>query len=285
MNYEGKKVLITGGSRGIGLAIAKLMATRGADISILARDIERIQTALKEIRESCQTDYQTLTGLPVDVTQETKLNTEISHWINKNGAPDIVVNSAGFAHPGEIVDLSSELFHKTMDVNYFGTINTIKAVLPSMLSKGSGTIVNISSAGGFMGIYGYTAYSGSKFAVTGFTDALRNELKPQGIQVSIVFPPDTDTEQLKYESQFKPAITREVAGTAGLMSPDKVAEYIVKGIDRHKYVITPGFETKMIYWLHNFLGEFTFSVLDYLTVRAWKKQKEVGKENIEVEVK
>ncbi len=130
-------------------------------LAIIGRDIENLQKAIKVIRESCQTEYQKIVGLPVDVTAEKELASELNVWIAKNGAPDIVINSAGFAHPGEVMDMPIEIFQKTMDVNYFGTVNTVKMVLPSMISKGSGTIVNISSTGGFLGIYGYTAYSGS----------------------------------------------------------------------------------------------------------------------------
>ncbi len=107
--------------------------------------------------------------------------------------------------------------------------------------------------------------------MTGFSDALRNELKPRGIQVCIVFPPDTDTYQLAYESQFKPDVTREIVGIAGLMTPDKVAKSILDGIEKHRYVITPSFETKIIYWLQNFLGEIAFDFLDFLAIRAWNK--------------
>jgi 3-dehydrosphinganine reductase len=271
MDYKGKRILITGGSRGIGLAVATLLASKGADITILARDKNRIEQALTEIRNSASSSSQRIAGISVDVTDDHFVAEKLNAYLLENGAPDIVINSAGFAHPGKIEDLPVDIFKKTMDVNYFGTINTIKALLPSMLERGTGIIVNISSVGGFVGIYGYTAYSGSKYAVTGFSDALRNEMKPRGIQVSIVFPPDTDTEQLAYESQFKPEVTRKIAGVAGLATPNKVAAGIVEGIEKHRYVITPGFEPRVIYWLSHLFGKFTFVILDWMAVDAWKK--------------
>lgn len=271
MDFTQKKVLITGGSRGIGLALAGEFAKRGADITIFARDENRISLAVSEIQKTVINPSQLINGIHLDVTREKDVTQKLTDWVTINGAPDIVVNSAGFAHPGKIEELPSEIFKQTMDVNYFGTVNCIKAVLPSMLAKGSGNIVNISSVSGFLGIYGYTAYSGSKFAVTGFSDSLRNELKPRGIQVSVVFPPDTDTEQLAYESQFKPEVTRKIAGNAGLMTPQQVARGIIDGIEKRKYIITPGFEPTMIYWLHNFLGKVTFNILDWIAVDAWRK--------------
>ncbi len=274
MQYLGKKVIITGGSRGIGLAIAEQYAIRGADITIFARDENRINQAVSRIRSIVRSPSQSINGIPLDVTRGEDVVQILGKWVAEHGAPDIVINSAGFAHPGKIEDLSSDIFKMTMEVNYFGTVNTIKAVLPSMLAMGKGCIVNISSVSGFLGIYGYTAYSGSKFAVTGFSDALRNELKPRGIHVFVVFPPDTDTEQLAYESRFKPEVTRKIAGNAGLMTPESVARGIIAGIERHQYVITPGFEPTMIYWLHHFLGKLTFNVLDWMAVDAWKKSNQ-----------
>jgi 3-dehydrosphinganine reductase len=271
MDYKGKRVLITGGSRGIGLAVANLLASKGADITILARDENRIELALTDIRSSAVSSSQKIAGISVDVTDDLLAVEKLNDYLSENGAPDIVINSAGFAHPGKIEDLPMDIFKKTMDINYFGTVNTIKALLPSMLKRESGVIVNISSVGGFLGIYGYTAYSGSKYAVAGFTDALRNEMKPRGIQVSIVFPPDTDTEQLAYESQFKPEVTRIMAGVAGLATPNKVAAGIVEGIEKHRYVITPGFEPRVIYWLSHLFGKFTFVILDWMAADAWKK--------------
>ncbi|GAP21220.1 SDR family oxidoreductase [Leptolinea tardivitalis] len=273
MNFRGKNVLITGGSRGIGLAVSEALARKCANITIIARDIERLNKAVDIIKNARMETDQTINGIPLDVTSSRDVMEKIGGFITENGAPDIVINSAGFAHPGNIEDLPLEIFHKTMNVNYFGTVNIIKAVLPAMLEKKTGLIVNISSVSGFLGIYGYTAYSGSKFAVTGFSDALRNELKPRGIDVAIVFPPDTDTEQLAYESKFKPAVTKEIAGSAGLMTPQAVAAGIVRGIERHQYIITPGFEPSMIYWLQNFMGNVTFKVLDHMSLKAYKKYK------------
>lgn len=266
-----KKAIITGGSRGIGLAVAVVLARRGMDITIIARDVPRINEAISLIKKEAIDPFQKITGLPLDVSKDEEVMATFKSWFEYNETPDILINSAGFAHPGKIEDLSTEIFRKTMDVNYFGTVNMVKAVLPYMLARGTGHIVNISSVAGFLGIYGYTAYSGSKFAVTGFSDCLRNELKPRGINVSVVFPPDTDTEQLAYESRYKPDVTKMIAGTAGLLSPSTVAEKIVAGMEKCKYIITPGFEPSVIYWLHHFFGKLTFTVLDWMATNAWKK--------------
>jgi 3-dehydrosphinganine reductase len=273
MNYFNKSVLISGGSRGIGLALGELFASKGANITIFARDVDRLDLATTKILGACKDKGQKISSKKLDVTQDIEVTKVIEDWILENGFPDILINSAGFAQPGQIEELPLSLFRKTMDVNYFGTVNMTKAVLPSMLEKGEGIIVNISSVSGFLGIYGYTAYSGSKFAVSGFSDALRNEMKPRGIQVSIVFPPDTDTEQLAYESQFKPKVTKELAGNAGFLTPVQVAKSILRGIEKRQYIITPGFEASLFYTLHHLAGKITFQILDWMSLSAWKKTK------------
>jgi len=184
-----------------------------------------------------------------------------------------VINSAGVAHPGTFTSLKPEIFDWMMDVNYFGTVNVLKNLVPKMKERRSGVIVNISSIAGFLGIYGYTAYSASKFAVTGFTDALKSELKPFRIHISIVFPPDTQSPQLDYEKKYKPFVTQQVAGSAKLMSADAVAKEIIKSVSRNKYIVLPGFEGKLLYHLKNIVGKNLHPILDNMTKNAIRKIK------------
>ena len=120
-------------------------------------------------------------------------------------------------------------------------------------------MVNISSIAGFLGVYGYWAYGASKFAVTGFSDVLRAELKPLGVDVSLVFPPDTRTEQLAYETRFKPAVTKALSGGSGVMEPERVADAILRGVTRKRYIITPGSEGRFFYRDAQSVGETRLS--------------------------
>jgi short-subunit dehydrogenase len=104
-----------------------------------------------------------------------------------------------------------------------------------------------------MGIYGYAAYGASKFALRGLAEALRAELKPEGIRVSIIYPPDTDTPMLADESQSKPAATQAIAGSGGLLSADDVAQAMVRGIERGAFVIAPGAQMALLARLHSLL--------------------------------
>ena len=275
--YKEKIVLVTGGSSGIGLAIACLLSQKGAHVWLLARRGEKLADALKKVKSVAQQPDQSFGMLEADVTNEKHVNQAISKIIHSIGLPDLVINSAGVTHPGYVQDIDSKIFHWMMDVNFFGTVNITKALLPGMIKRGSGYIVNISSMAGFLGVFGYTAYSASKFAVRGFTDVLRAEMKPHGIGVSVVFPPDTDTPQLAYEKQFKPAETSALTSNGGLMSAESVAKSILAGIERGKYLILPGLESKLAYHLSGIFSDAVYPVMDWLVTQAQRKNKTVGK--------
>ncbi len=115
----------------------------------------------------------------------------------RHGPIDLLVNSAGAALPGYFDDLTIEDFSQQLEINYLGTVRVIKAVLPSMKARGKGWIANVSSLAGVKGVFGYTAYCGSKFAVTGFSERFRSELYRYGIGVSVLCPPDTRTPGLR----------------------------------------------------------------------------------------
>lgn len=271
--YNNKLTLITGGSSGIGLALAKAIAAEGGNVAILARHEDLLDQAETEINAARKDQTQNVYKITADIADEDQLTAVLTKFKSEVGLPDIVINSAGVAHPGKFSTMKPEIYHWMMDVNYFGTVNVLRCFVPEMEQRHAGTIVNISSMAGILGVYGYSAYGASKFAVTGFTDVLRSELKPYNVQVAIVFPPDTDTPQLKYESQFKPFVTKEVAGSASLMSAEAVAKEILRSVERGKYMIIPGAEGKLLYVAKNLLGRFMYPVMDMMVNSAIKKLK------------
>jgi 3-dehydrosphinganine reductase len=271
--YANKLALITGGSSGIGLALAKGIATQGGNVVLLARHQDALEAAKKEIDAAKQDRTQKVSLINADITQIDSLTAALTKFKSEVGLPDIVINSAGVAQPGKFASQKLDIFHWMMDVNYFGTVNVLKNLVPEMQQRHSGCIVNISSMAGVIGVYGYSAYGASKYAVSGFSDVLRSELQPYNVQVSIVFPPDTDTPQLKYESQFKPFITKEVAGSASLMSADAVAKETLAAIARKKYIIIPGSEGKLLYFASHLLGQSMYPVMDMMVKSAIAKLK------------
>ncbi len=295
---RGKNVIITGGSSGIGKATAKMLARNGANVFIVARDKERLNQALEEIKAEGDDQDQRYGAFSADVTSWQEVESAIAHIVEAGGAPDIFINSAGIVYPGYFEELPLSEFKRQMDVNYFGTLHTVKAVLPHMMAQGGGHIVNISSFGGVFGAFGYTAYGASKFAVCGFTEALRAELRPHSITVSLVIPPDTDTPQLEGEQKIRPLETELMSGTGkpeklnrlsefiafGLakwvlsdngdpMSPEQVAKAIVRGIQRRRYLIFPDAMLMVAYYLRGFLLPVANWAQDRLSEVARRQRK------------
>jgi len=262
-SFQQKIVLITGGSSGIGLALAQVLSQMGARLWLLARRDSELSNAIKQLNNP--TDHRKIAA---DVSDWTQVESAIKKIEAERGLPDLIINSAGVTHPGYVQDIPIEIFHEMIEINYLGTVHVIKAVMQGMIARRSGYIVNISSTAGFIGVYGYSAYGASKYAVRGFSDVLRSELKPLGIGVSIAFPPDTDTPQLAYENKFKPFETKALTGTAKVLSPQVVAQEIIRGVQRGRYVIIPGLENKLIYRLVSLFGDGVYPILDTMIANA-----------------
>ena len=268
----GKIAIVTGGSSGIGKAIACSLFNRGLDVWLVAQRKELLESARKEVELHRRNQNQIVNVISADVSELDQVYRVVKIVTEKSGAPDLLVNSAGVAHPGYVQDLDINIFSWMMEVNYFGTVYMTKQVLPFLLKNGSGYIINISSIAGIISVIGYTAYAASKFAVKGFTDALRQELKLHGIGVSLVLPSDTDTPQLEYENKIKPPETKALGSMTGSMSPDEVAKVTLSGIEHGKYLIIPGLEGKVLYHLNGLLRGGVNPIIDMLIADAIKKK-------------
>jgi 3-dehydrosphinganine reductase len=270
-SYLGKLALITGGSSGIGLEIAKQLVVKGCSVVLLARDSEKLAHAQELLKVIDKTATQEILTVSADVSDYAAMQSAAENIIATAGLPDFIFNCAGVARPGYVEELPIEVYKWTMDIDFHGTVNVTKAFLLALIERGSGHIINISSMAGVIGAFGYTAYSGAKFAVRGFTDTLRAELKPKGIQVSIVFPPDTDTPQLAWESQYKPPETAILAGSDKPLPAAEVAQTILQDVARNKYAIVPGWNAKLMYWLATHLGSLIYPIMDLLVKDAINK--------------
>lgn len=276
MNFENRLALVTGGSSGIGLALAKMLSESGADVWILARDPARLKSAYREISAVRRTNNQRIGVISADVSDYAKTVEKLESFTASNRIPDLLINAAGVAKPGCFQDLEVADFHWMMEVNYFGTVHVTRALVPAMIKRRSGHIINISSVAGFLGVYGYSAYGPSKFAVRGFSDVLRSELREYGIRVSVVFPPDTQTPQLEYENQFKPPILQKLDEANSVMTPEAVAGSILKNAARGQYIITPGFDSSLFYHASNLLGNLTYTLMDFMVAQARRSLNAAG---------
>ena len=265
MSYENKNILISGGSSGIGFSLAKLFVQKGANVCILARREALLKSAQEQLLALRISDDQKVTYLSADVSDFEHLKKTLSTFSEPF---DVLINSAGIAYPGEFTQLDADIFAKVMQINFLGTVYLTKLVLPGMIKAGSGHVVNVSSLAALIGIYGYTAYAPSKYAIRGFSRCLRSEVKAYGIDVSVVLPPDTDTPQLEFEHSIIPDITKKINSSGGVMSPDKVAEIILRGMQRKRFTILPGFEGKLLYVLAPIVGRYFY----HLAVKEHRKK-------------
>lgn len=237
-DFSSKHVIVTGGSSGIGLATAKLFRNAGASVSLIARDPAKLSAAASEMgarHAAC------------DVSLKESVFRAFEELCAAQGPCDVLVSSAGIAYPGYFELLNDTVFRQMIEVDYFGTLYPVQAVVPSMMARRSGSIVAISSTAGILGIFGYTAYSPAKFAVRGLMDSLRQEMHPYGIHVGVVYPPDTNTPMLAYENEFKPLETHRVAGTIPPVSAERVARAILSGVAKRRRVITADPLTATLY--------------------------------------
>ena len=247
-DFLDKNVYITGGSTGIGLSTAKLLAAAGANVIIFARTKEKLETAIEEIESRRILQAQRFAFRQLDVADNTKVNIVMTEAVQNFGIPDLLINNAGRALPRCFEEVTFAQFDETMKTNLYGSWNTTTVLIPYM-KPGGGAIVNVSSLCGFMGVFGYTDYCASKFGIIGLSEALRQELRRYDITVSVLCPPDTDTPGYATENICKPEVTRALSAAAKIMQPDEVAKVLIEGIKRKTFIIIPGVDGKFIYFM------------------------------------
>jgi len=240
--------VIPGGSEGIGLAVSEALVAAGADVFICSRSTLKLAAASARLENIRVRPDQRIAAGTLDVTNYESTRTALESLTAKFGAPDFLINCAGIAHPGYLDDLEIGRLKEMMDLNYFGTLHTVKALLPSMRRAGRGHIVNVSSMAGYLGLFGYTGYCASKYAVIGFSWALRQEIRPYGLWVSVLCPANTYTPGLERENRTKPKDVLALEEKVKPASAESVARALLRSLPRGPFLIHPTLETRLIYW-------------------------------------
>lgn len=182
-NFENKVVVVTGGSRGLGLVLARELAARGASLGLMARDALELARARRSI------DSDSLVQLlPADVTDPAQVEQAFSTMIRRFGRIDVVINNAGQILSAPFDDTTEEDFKAMLDVHFWGTLHVSRAALPHLVRHGEGRIINICSIGGRVPIPHLSAYCASKYAQAGLSAVMAEELRAKGIRVTTVLP-------------------------------------------------------------------------------------------------
>ncbi len=183
-DFQEKVVLITGGSRGLGLVLARKLAVQGAKLALLARSKEELDRAGEELR-AYDSDVQLI---PCDVRDQNQVEQAVAAVFGRYGRLDVLINNAGVIQVGPLDHMSLDDFREAMDVHFWGPLYTIQSALPVFKKQGGGRIANITSIGGKVAVPHLAPYTASKFALVGLSDALRAELDKNNIQVTTVIP-------------------------------------------------------------------------------------------------
>jgi len=275
-DFRDKLVYITGGSSGIGLATAKLMAAEGAHVVIFSRRQQVLDEALKQIMSCGVSSGQKFAGRSMDVSRRENVENVLSSALAEFGTPDVLINCAGRAYPHYFEDITYQQFDDTMKTNLYGIWNACSVLVPHMKARG-GAIVNVSSMVGFLGVFGYCDYAASKFAIVGFSETLKSELKKYNISVQVLCPPDTNTPGFATENLTKPVETKAISASAKIMTSDAVARELIAGIRKNTFMIIPGFDGKLTYFVKRHLPFIIDRVMGAAIRKAQKNRGEVRK--------
>ena len=220
-NIRGRTVAITGAARGIGHATAKAVLARGARVVIGDRDVAVLESAVSGLAKFGQ-----VTGYPLDVTDKESFATFLDKArTDGQGHLDVLINNAGVMPVGLFLEQSEQAIRSSIEVNFYGVLTGCQLVLPEMVKRRSGHIINIASMAGMVAVPGQVVYAGTKFAVVGLSTAMADEFAPHGVDVTVVLPTFTNTELISGTKN---------TGAQKPVEPEDIAAAIVKALDKPK---------------------------------------------------
>jgi NAD(P)-dependent dehydrogenase (short-subunit alcohol dehydrogenase family) len=244
--FRDRVAVVTGGAGGIGLAIAKAFAARGASIVLADLDAEKLRAAENEIAAA----GAPVLGVVTDVTKLDAVRNLADETRRRFGAVHVVCNNAGVAVFGEIAQATHRDWEFVMNVDFWGVAHGVEVFVPILLEQGQGGhVVNTASMAGLVGMQWLGIYSAAKFAVVGLTEALHREMKPRGIGVSVLCPMIVDTDINANSARMRPRDLRNEKETpivpddasmaGGVIGVEEVARRVVRGIERKDlYILT-----------------------------------------------
>lgn len=244
-----RHAIVTGGSKGIGYQLAVGLIERGCNVTIVARNVKDLERACSDLQTLADQrgQRQKVQWKSIDMTAEYEvIKAAFDECAKELGPIDILINNAGHSVQAPFCELPVTDFEKQMKVNYLSAVYATRAVVDDMKARKTGHISFVSSAAGQFAIFGYSAYSPTKFALRGFADTLHMELLPYKVNVGVLYPPNTDTEGFKLELETMPEETKLMSDSAGLFTPKFVADAHLKDIADGNYATTIGLDGWML---------------------------------------
>lgn len=262
--------VITGGSSGIGYATADNILSRGATVCLIARQGDKLQKAAADLKQ--KHPAASVHTYTCDISNRDRVNETVRQIGNEHGRIDWLVNNAGIGEVGRFETQPVEVMHNVFDVNYWGANYMTLAALPYLKKSPSASLVFVSSVAGYVGLFGYTHYTPSKFALSGLAECLRMEFKDYNIPVTIVYPPDTDTPMHAREKETTLPECRALSASAKVLPADVVAKKLVDGVLKKKFEVYCNGESKMINVMRAITPGVFFGFVDGV-VRKSRKAK------------
>jgi 3-dehydrosphinganine reductase len=272
-SFAGWRVLITGGSSGIGLELGRALVREGALVCIAARSEERLTAAVTELGAAVPPGGRAPCFVRMDVANAESVVSGVNSVLAALGGLDLLVNNAGYALPGYIDELTDRAYVEMMEVNYFGAMRLSRQCLSHFIAQGSGRIVNVTSMLGFMGTFGYSAYCASKYALAGFTEALRQDALPFGVRVHLCYPPTTNTPGLERENRDKPAEAWAIEGKSRAFSSADVAKQLLSGVRAGRFHVLIGWDSWFIWIAQRFAPWLVRLVVDRVLLKELRSRQ------------
>lgn len=243
--FQDRRIVITGGSSGLGLALAHALAREGAQLTLVARNPHKLEDAAAAIR--ARVPRARVAVETVDVVDAGRTTETFARIASAMGGIDMLVNSAGVLREGRFEELPPETFRELMEINYVGVLNTTRAAL-AQLKASRGCLVNIASMAGMTGVFGLTAYCASKHALVGLSEVLRYELRPQGVRVQLVCPTEFDSPLVAAFDPTRTPENRAHALTVPRVDIGTIVAGTLAGLRSQRFLIVPGRRSRLAAW-------------------------------------
>jgi 3-dehydrosphinganine reductase len=268
--FNGKVAVVCGGSKGIGKETARLIVQLGGSVCLIARGEQALGETASELDALRNSDDQFVDSFACDASDFDAIKIGLDGFVEQRGTPDYLINVVGYAYPQYLEQLTLADFQRNMDINYYGQLAPTLVLLPYFIKAKGGHVTFVSSISGFLATMGYATYAPTKFALVGLAEVLRHEMKPYHIDVSILYPPDTDTPGFELENQTKPPETAMLSETAKLLPPEKVADAFIKGLLKRRFHIVVG-EGQWIWPVKRIFPSLVNLIIDQDYAKARKK--------------